>query len=382
MSTKSTALAAYVPDPDGGDWERVAATEAGFDAVKLQAAVDFAMASDSPWPASFYYPDGRYVGIVEWNETGPWSEVAGPVRARGGPAGLILKAGRIVAEWGDTARTDMTFSIAKSYLAVVAGLAVTDGLIANVEEPVGDSVKGPWFTSDHNARISWRHLLQQSSEWQGELWEKSDQVDHHRQVGAGADNSRKGERRQLKTPGSYYEYNDVRVNLLALCLLMRFRQALPEVLRDRVMDPIGASASWHWHGYRTSWTEIDGRPVQSVSGGSHWGGGMFISARDHARFGLLVARGGNWRGRQLVPATFIKDMLSPSPTNESYGYLWWLNRGASRHRMAPPTSVFALGAGSNIIWIEPERDLVAVLRWIDKAAVGGFLSRLLAAAGG
>src|SRR5215510_12985522 len=166
MPAAMTALAPYAPGPEGGEWECLTASAAGFDADKLQAAVDFALANDSPWPRSLYYPDGRYVGLVEWNESGPWSDVAGPVRARGGPAGLILKAGRIVAEWGDTARTDMTFSAAKSYLAVIAGLAVTDGLIANVEEPVGDSVKGPWFTSEHNARISWRHLLQQSSEWQ------------------------------------------------------------------------------------------------------------------------------------------------------------------------------------------------------------------------
>ena len=60
-------------------------------------------------------------------------------------------------------------------------------------------------------------------------------------------------------------------------------------------------------------------------------------------------------------------MLTPSPTNESYGMLSWLNRGAGRKKHAPETSVFALGAGNNIIWVDRERDLVAVLRWIDKS---------------
>src|SRR5436853_585697 len=85
------------------------------------------------WRRSFYYPDGRYVGNVEWNETGPWCEIVGPVVPRGGPAGVILKGGRIVAEWGDTARTDMTFSVAKSYLGILSGLAVADGLIASID---------------------------------------------------------------------------------------------------------------------------------------------------------------------------------------------------------------------------------------------------------
>ena len=373
------AADAFVPAPDGSPWATLAPAEAGLDPARLQSAVDFALASESPWPRSFYYPDGRYVGIVEWNETGPWSEIAGPVRPRGGPAGLILKGGRPVAEWGDTARTDMTFSIAKSYLAVLAGLAVADGLIADVNAPVGASVGGPWFASAHNARITWRHLLQQSSEWEGEIWGKSDQVDHNRQIGVGADNSRKGHRRELRTPGTYYEYNDVRVNLLAYCLLQRFGRALPEVLRERVMDPIGASPRWEWHGYRTSWTEVGGRRVQSVSGGAHWGGGMFIGARDHARLGLLVARRGRWGGRQLLPEAWIEEMLTPSPTHAGYGYLWWLNRGASRNPATPETVVSALGAGSNLIWIDPEHDLVVVLRWIDKAAVDEFFARLMAA---
>jgi hypothetical protein len=369
-----------IPQPEGAAWERILPADAGVDAGALRAAVEFAQSHDSSWPRDFYYPDGRYVGIVEWNEIGPWSEVVGLVKPRGGPAGMILKSGRLVAEWGDTSRTDMTFSIAKSYLAVLAGVAVADGLVASIDEPVGKTVKGPWFESAHNARITWRHLLQQSSEWRGELWEKSDQVDHHRQIGVGADNSRKGERRELRDPGTYYEYNDVRVNLLALCLLLRFGRPLPDILRERIMDPIGASSAWEWHGYRTSWIEVNGQRMQSVSGGAHWGGGMFISARDHARLGLLIAREGRWSDRQLLPASWVRDMLAPSPTNEAYGLLWWLNRGGARYRSAPASSVFALGAGTNMIWIDPEHDLVAVLRWIDKTAVAGFIERLMAAA--
>jgi CubicO group peptidase (beta-lactamase class C family) len=378
MTAAADMRDAYVPD--AAAWAAVAPAQAGLDPVKLKATVDFALSSDSTWPRSLYYDDGRYVGNVEWDEKGPWTDIVGPVKPRGGPAGLILRGGRIAAEWGDTARTDMTFSVAKSYLAVLAGVAVADGLIRSVDEPVGATVKGPWFASAHNASITWRHLLQQSSEWQGEIWGKSDQVDHNRQLGVGADNSRKGQRRELKAPSTFYEYNDVRVNLLAYCLLERFGRALPEVLRERIMDPIGASGDWEWVGYSTSWTEVGGKRVQSVSGGAHWGGGMFIGARDHARLGLLIARRGAWGGRQLLPAAWVEAMTTPSPTNGSYGYLWWLNRAGVRYRGAPESCFYATGAGSNIIWIDPDHDIVAVMRWIDKAAVGGFLTRLTEAA--
>lgn len=369
----------YVPSRDGAEWADLAPAAAGFDPERLQAAVDFAKAHESAWPRSLYYPDGRYVGIVEWNESGPWSEIAGPVRERGGPAGLVLKGGRRVAEWGETGRTDMTFSVAKSYIAVVAGLAFDDGLIRDVDEPVRATVDDPLFASAHNAAITWRHLLQQSSEWQGEIFEKSDQVDHFRQIGPGADNSRKGEKRALNPPGSYYEYNDVRVNLLAYCLLQRFRRPLPEILRERVMDPIGASGDWQWQGYRNSWVDIDGRSIQSVPGGGHWGGGLFIGARDHARLGLMVARGGLWGSRRILSEAWIKAMVTPSPTLDNYGYLWWLNRGAAAKADLPASVFSALGAGSNVIWADPAHDLVVVLRWIDKSASDGFFSRLVAA---
>lgn len=369
----------YVPPRDGAEWADLAPAAAGFDPERLQAAVDFAKANESAWPRSLYYPDGRYVGIVEWNESGPWSEISGPVRERGGPAGLVLKGGRRVAEWGETGRTDMTFSIAKSYLAVVAGLAFDDGLIRDVDEPVRATVDDPFFASAHNAPITWRHLLQQSSEWQGELFGKSDQVDHFRQIGPGADNSRKGQKRTLNPPGSYYEYNDVRVNLLGYCLLQRFRRPLPEILRERVMDPIGASGDWEWQGYRNSWVDIDGRSIQSVPGGGHWGGGLFIGARDHARFGLMVARGGLWGSRRILSEAWVKAMLTPSPTLGNYGYLWWLNRGAAAKPDLPASAFSALGAGTNVIWADPDHDLVVVLRWIDKAATDGFFSRLVGA---
>jgi CubicO group peptidase (beta-lactamase class C family) len=356
----------------------VRAADAGLDGALLDAAVAFALAHDSPWPRSLYHADGRYVGQVEWNDKGPWSEVVGPVRPRGGPAGVVLKGGRILAEWGDTGRPDMTFSVAKSYLAVLAGLAVADGLI-NIDEPVGHTITGPWFAGGHNARVTWRHLLQQSSEWQGELWGKSDQVDHYRQTGVGADQSRKGQRREPTAPGTYFEYNDVRVNLLAFCLLQRFGRPLPDVLRQRIMDPIGASSTWEWHGYESSWTQVGGRAVQSVAGGGHWGGGLFIAARDHARLGLLMARGGRWGERALLPKTWVQDTFAPSPANSSYGYLWWLNQGSARRPAAPPSSVFAVGGGTHMIWIDPDHDLVAVLRWIDGAAVNPFMRALMAA---
>ena len=74
-------------------------------------------------------------------------------------------------------------------------------------------------------------------------------------------------------------------------------------------------------------------------------------------------------------------MLAPSPTNPDYGFLWWLNRRHSFYKTAPAGSVFALGAGGNIIFVDRAHDLVVVMRWMDSAAVDRFLGLVIGATG-
>jgi CubicO group peptidase (beta-lactamase class C family) len=177
----------------------------------------------------------------------------------------------------------------------------------------------------------------------------------------------------------FWEYNDVRVNRLALALLRRFRLPLPEVFAERIMQPIGASSDWRWHGYRTSSVEIDGRMIESVAGGSHWGGGIEIHAEDQARIGQLMLHRGDWNGERVLPEAWIAESLKSCALNPNYGLLWWLNTGRTRYPGAPPASYAAVGAGGNLTWVDPQHDIVVVLRWIDPASVDQFLRLLMAA---
>ena len=147
--------------------------------------------------------------------------------------------------------------------AAEAGFAFTEGRIASLDDPVARYVPGSSFEGEHDAAITWRHLLEQSSDWRGTLWDVPDWAD--RPTGA---TLREWQNQPLVPPGTVHEYNDVRVNLLALSLLNVMREPLPRILRERIMDPIGASSTWRWHGYQNSWVEIDGLRVQSVAGGA------------------------------------------------------------------------------------------------------------------
>jgi len=164
-------------------------------------------------------------------------------------------------------------------------------------------------------------------------------------------------------------------------LLRLWRRPLPEVFGELVMEPIGASPDWEWHGYRNSYVEIDGRRAQSVSGGGHWGGGMFIGARDQARIGLMLLNRGMWADRRILSEAWIERMLEPCPLYRNYGYLWWLNTGRSLYPGASLQSYYARGAGGNLTWIGPENDIVAVLRWTDPTAMDGFMKLTTAAVG-
>ena len=345
----------------------------------LNDALAFALAAQSNWPASMYMPDGQFVMTYDSGEKAPDNEVLGPVTPRGGPAGLIYRGGQKIAEWGDVDHADMTFSVAKSYLALLAGLALGDGLIRSLDDKVADYALDDGFTSEQNRDITWRHLLTQTSEWEGTVFGKEDRIDHNRVVGVAVADAPKGTRRAMKKPGTFYEYNDVRVNRLSRSLLQVFKEPLPQVLKRRIMDPIGGSQGWKWDGYRNSFDTIDGQQMLSVPGGGHWGGGIVISARDLSLMGRLVAQGGVWDGKRILPEGWTSELVKPCPVAPFYGLMWWLNTGRKQFAAASESSFFALGWGSHIVWIDPENDLVTVLRWIDRKKAPEFVERLLGA---
>ncbi|WP_417476368.1 serine hydrolase domain-containing protein [Maricaulis sp.] len=375
----------YFPAAGDAQWERREPASLGFDAGALQAAIDFAIAHETTAPQAWGEGiDARDLEVMvplTWAYE-PHSSPIGELRPRGAPAGIILRNGYIVAEWGDLERVDMTFSVSKSFLSHVVGLAVDDGLIADVAAPVSDLVADPLFHTGHNTPITWDQMLRQTSGWSGTLWDKPDWADR-----PSRDNPASDLVAGPPVPGAAWEYNDVRVNALALAALHVWHEPLAQVLDERIMTPIGSAGTWEWQGYKNSWVELDeGEELYwSVSGGGHWGGGMMLSAYDQARFGLLGLNRGNWDGTQLLSEAWYERSLTPTDVAPSYGYMnFFLNRpdieGAAISVPSAPAGSFAyLGAGANMIYIDPDHDIVAVVRWIDSGQRNGFIERLMAA---
>ena len=362
----STMYAQHDYVPPAGDWEYINPEVAGFLPGELNDLSQFAMDNENSVERDLR------LAILKAFSREPYHELAGPVKERGGPAGLIIKDGYIVAQWGDPERVDMTFSVTKSYLSTVAGLAWDRGLMKNTDDLVKEYVWDRTFHGEHNGAITWHHLLNQSSDWTGTHFGLEDWGDRPPREG-GIDEWRM---RELRTPGTHYEYNDVRVNVLAYSLLQVFREPLPVVLREKIMDPIGASTTWRWFGYDDSWVMVDGLKMQSVSGGGHHGGGLFINTFDQARFGLLFARRGMWGGERLLSEEWIDMAKAPSEPNPAYGYMWWTLKGNTQWDGVPDHVYYASGFGGNYIIIDEEKDLVVVLRWIDNSVLGEFMAKV------
>jgi CubicO group peptidase (beta-lactamase class C family) len=346
----------YYPD---SNWQTKKPAELKMDPSVIDSAVRFAIANE----VKIDY-DMRMANIKSYTNE-PGYKILGPMKQRGKPAGMIIKNGYIVAQWGDLNRVDMTFSVTKSYLSTIAGLAVDNRLIRSVDDKVKEYVWDEKFDGEHNGKITWRHLLTQSSDWSGCLFDNCDWADRPPKEG-GIDDWKN---RKLLEPGTNYEYNDVRVNLLSYALLQVWRKPLPAVLKEKIMDPIGASATWRWFGYENSYVNMDGLMVQSVSGGGHHGGGIFINTYDQARFGLLFARKGKWKNQQLVSADWVDAVHKPSSANKSYGFLWWTNHNNDLGNISKDIYT-AQGYGGNYIVIDSEHDLVIVTRWLDTGKLG------------
>ena len=353
----------YFPD---NKWKEVTPVSQGLDNKKIEDAIAFALNNENS-----VNRDLR-ISIIESFGREPNYEIKGPTKKRGAPNGLIIKNGFIIGKWGDIERVDMTFSVTKSYLSTVAAIAFDRGMIG-LDHKLKNYIWDGKFDDPHNSSITWHHLLNQSSQWSGNLFGTYDWADRP----PNDLTLEEIKKQKLLPPGKAYKYNDVRVNLLSYSLLNVFREPLPKILKKNVMDNIGASSTWRWYGYDQSMLIMDGVKVQSVSGGGHFGGGLFINSKDHARFGLLFLRDGMWKDKRLISNKWIELMTEPSENNEAYGYMWWLNKGYRKWEGLSENIFYGAGFGGNYVVVVPDHQLVIVARWIDSSKIGDLVKRVV-----
>jgi CubicO group peptidase (beta-lactamase class C family) len=264
---------------------------------------------------------------------------------------LVLKGGRITAEqyassWGPEKLNSLA-SATKSMTALMVGMALEEGKLKSLDEPMTDFA--PWWKGTEKEGITLRHMLSMSSG----LDPKN--VD----LNAPGDQFENNSRMPLKAePGVLWGYNTAAYHMLFRVLEKATGDDLESYAARKLFTPIGLE-HYAWQkqksGAVTNYYRLDS------------------CTRDMARFGLLALRGGEWKGRRLVSEQFVRLATSPSQSmNPSYGLLWWVNakpgraagaaggQASLRFPGAPADTFAALGAGSQNIVVIPSLDLVIV----------------------
>ena len=277
---------------------------------------------------------------------------------------LAVRDGRLVVEeyFGGARANSLqdVRSVTKSVVSALTGIALAQGDIRGLDDPVADYLGSllPELDPDKGA-ITIRHLLTMTS---GLEWDETGGFGSYEEWIRSGDYLGFLLRKPFTSaPGEEFTYNSAAVHLLGVVLEQATAMQLPALARSALFDPMGMSQS----------------PWEPLSDGSHNGGvGLDLRPRDLARFGQLFLQRGSSGGRQIIPADWVDASTAPrfdwrfasgSLGGITYGYLWWVVPGAIE------PLYFAWGHGGQYVVVVPDLRLVIVATndWYGVGEDGG-----------
>ena len=268
----------------------------------------------------------------------------------GGGSGYITRSGKLVMAWGDLKKRYDLKSSTKSFGATAMGVAILDGKIA-LTDKVKQHHPGFGVPPASNADTGWINeitILHLASQTAG--FEKPG-----------------GYEKLIFEPGTKWAYSDGGPNWLAECVTLAYKQDVDTLMFDRVFTPIGIKREdlvWRNNSYRPK--EIDGIPRRE------FGSGISANVDAMARFGLLYLRGGQWNGKRILPAEFVKQAGTTAPAviglpevdaknygnaSDHYGLLWW-NNADSTLKDVPKDAYWTWGLYDSLVVVIPSLDIV------------------------
>jgi CubicO group peptidase (beta-lactamase class C family) len=300
--------------------------------------------------------DNRYASQIEAIErdTNNGESLEEYLDASGTTAFLVIHDDRLLYEryfdGYDESSIHTSFSMAKSFASALVGIAIDEGHINSVNEPITNYIPELLEKDERFESITIRHLLTMSSgikyEEGGDLpW--SEEADDTKTYYAtdlrklALENSRiEGE------PGEYFEYNNYNPLLIGMILERATGMSVSRYLQQKLWKPMGMEADGSW--------SLD----STENGFEKMESGVNARARDFARFGMLFAEEGNWEGRQLISRGWVEESTradTSTDPSQDYQYFWWVNtpEGESYH-------FSARGNYGQYIYVAPEKDLVIV----------------------
>jgi len=264
---------------------------------------------------------------------------------------LVLHDDRLVYEryfdGATRASLQTSFSAAKSFVSTLVGIAIDEGLIESVEDPVTDYLPELAARDPRFRQITLRHLLTMSSGIRyREAGFPSLGDDTYTYYGVDLRDLALNRVRIEGPPGIGWQYNNYHPLLLGLVLERATGTSVSGYMATRLWQPLGAEAAATWNldsersGFEKMESGLNARPV------------------DYARFGQLFLHNGEWNGRRIVSENWVRAATGAEPTAESayyhgYRYFWWLD-------VNRPGRFYAFGKYGQYIYVAPDADAVLV----------------------
>ena len=271
---------------------------------------------------------------------------------------LVLKDGKVRFEryWltGSPDAHWLSMSVAKSFVSAMIGIAVDEGKIGSVEDPVTKYLPNLAGSGYDGVRI--KDILQMSS---GVRWNEdySDRNSDIARLGTtlatgGSFADFPAQLPREFAPGTFNRYNSTDTLVLGLLLEKATGVRIASYMREKLWGPLGATDRAYW--------------LTDDSGTAMAFGGLNATARDYARLGELYRLNGVWHGRQVVPSDWVKSSITPdaphlmpgvranSDSDMGYGYQWWVPGGGDDQDFC------AIGVYNQNIYVNPREHVVIV----------------------
>ena len=261
----------------------------------------------------------------------------------GTTAFIVLRGDAVVYEryfgGSDRGSIQTSFSVAKSFASALVGIALKEGAIASVDDPITRYLPELLERDRRFARITVANLISMTSglryEESGRPWGDDAQTYY----GSDLRHLALTDTAIVEPPGTRWHYNNYNPLLVGMILERATGVSVAEYLERELWRPLGAE-------FDASWS------LDSVgSGFEKMESGVNARAIDFARFGVLYLNHGRWRGRQIIPRPWVRASTSPAPAAPGYGYWWWLESGGA---------FVARGNLGQFIFVGPRHDVVIV----------------------
>ena len=249
----------------------------------------------------------------------------------------------------------ISMSMAKSFVSALVGIALSEGHIKHLEEPIDKYVAGLKGSAYEGVRI--KDVLQMSSgaRWNEDYSDRDSEIFRLSEAtapGGSFDKFMASMPRETE-PGTRCMYNSADTQALGMLLAEATGVSLTDYMQEKLYSPLGMESSGYW--------------VVDSAGREMAYAGLLMTARDFAKLGALYKNGGSWQGRQIVPSDYVAasiradaahvqaggPMVGDHSFGPGYGYQWWLPAGNSG-------DYSAIGVYNQYIYVDPKRDTVIV----------------------